>query len=200
MREEIRRTSEQDRSRFSRHTSQGQNQSGDDIRHSHRQNHVPDGLKLGSSQCTASLAHAVRYCLQCLFRSTDHQRYAKQPQRQRTRQNTIAEIHIVNKQRHTEETENNRRNTAQVIGHHPDKAYQFALRRILVHVNTTHHTHRKGKQRTAHHQVECTHDSRPDASSRHPVSRSGGQKIPADHADTLIDDESQNREQNQHNA
>ncbi len=87
----------------------------------------------------------------------------------------------------------------QAIGH-PDKAYQLTFRRILIHINSAHHPYRKGEQRTPHHQIESTDNSRPYTATCHPVRRSRSDKIPTDSADSFIDDKSQNCKQYQYNA
>ena len=72
--QEVGGTGEKDGCRLARNTPQRQNQSGNDIGHPHRQNDMPNGLKLGSSQRAASLAHAVGDGFQRFFRGADNQR------------------------------------------------------------------------------------------------------------------------------
>ena len=72
--QEVGGTGEKDGCRLARNTPQRQNQSGDDIGYPHRQDDMPDGLKLGSSQRAASLTHAVGDGFQRFFRGADNQR------------------------------------------------------------------------------------------------------------------------------
>src|SRR5699024_7462270 len=83
---------------------------------------------------------------------------------------------------------------------HPDETYQLAFRRIFIHINPTHHSHRECKQRTPRHQIESTDNSRPDTATRHSVRRGRGDKIPTDSTDSFIDDKSQNCKQYQYYA
>ena len=71
LRQEVGGTGEKDGCRLARNAPQRQNQSGDDIGHSHRQDDMPDGLELGGSQRAASFAHAVGDGFQCFFRGAD---------------------------------------------------------------------------------------------------------------------------------
>ena len=200
LRQEVSGTRKQDGRRFTRYTSQSQNQSGNDVGHPHRQNHMPDGLQLGRAQSQTPFTEAVGNRLQGFFGGAYHQRYTKQSQRQRTGQDAVAEPHVFHKQCHTKQTEHNGRNTAQVIGHHPDKADQLAFRRILVHINATHHSHRKSEQRTARHQIKSTYNGRPYTATRHAVTGRRGQKLPADYSYTFIYNKTENGEQNEDNA
>ena len=198
--QEVGGAGEEDGRRLARHTAQGQNQTCDDIGHTHGQDDVPDGLELRGTQRTAALAHAVGDGLQRLLGRADDKGQGQQAQRERTGQDTVTETQVVDKQGHAKQAEHDGRNAAQVVGHHPDEADNPALRGILVHIDTAHHAHRESEQGAAYHQPERADDGGPDAAGGHAVLGGRGQEVPVDDTDALDDDESQDGEKYHHHS
>ena len=192
LRKKISGTSKQDGCGLTGNTSQSKNKPCYHIRHGHWQNHIPDGLQFGSSQSPASFTQSIGNSFQRFFGSTDHQRHAEQSQCKRAGKDTIAKPHIVNEQGHTEKTKDNGGYPTQIIRHHADKTDDPALRSVFIHIDTTHYSHRKGKQGTAYHQIECADDGRPNTTCRHAVLRCGSQKLPADNSYTFIYNKAEN--------
>ena len=186
LRQEIGGAGEENGRRLARHAPQGQDKPGNDVGHTHGQNDMPDGLELCRPQGPAALAHTVRNGLQRLFRSTDDQRQAEQPQSERAGQDAVAKTQVIDKQGHAEQTENDGGDAAQVVGHHADEAHNPPLRCIFIHVDTAHHAHGEGEKRTAHHQIERADNGRPDAARGHAVRRGCKNEVPTDNSHTFI--------------
>ena len=161
---------------------------------------MPDGLELGGSQRAASFAHAVGDGFQCFFRGADNQRQTQQAQCQRTCQDAVSKIHIVDEQCHAEQTEHDGRDAAQIIRHHPYEAYYPAFRHILIHINAAHHSHRKSKQGTTRHQTERTYNGRKDSAGSHTVGRSCSEELPIDDSYTFIYNETEDCKKNPHHT
>ena len=203
LRQEVSGTRKQDGRRFTRYTSQSQNQSGNDVGHPHKaESHARWFAAWSRPKARLPSRKLSGNRLQGFFGGAYHQRYTKAiPTSKEPARDAVAEPHVFHKQCHTKQTEHNGRNTAQVIGHHPDKSGPaLPFRRILVHINATHHSHRKSEQRTARHQIKSTYNGRPYTATRHAVTGRRGQKLPADYSYTFIYNKTENGEQNGDNA
>ena len=126
---------------------------------------------------------------QSLFRRADNQGKRHQCQRKRTGYDRISPTQCIDEQRHTEQTEYDWRDSAQVICHDTDEADHFAVCRIFIHVDAAHDPDRETDDTASDDQVEGSDDRREDSSFRHSLFRCFRQEVPADHAASFDDDE-----------
>ena len=186
---------EEDRRRFARHAADGEDQSRRDVREGRREHHFPDGLEFGGTQRQTARAVGVGHGLQGLFRRADDQRQGQQTQRERTGDDRIPESECIDEEGHAEQTEDDRRDAAQVVGHDADEADDLAVAGIFGRVDGRHDAQRKGDDHAAHNQAAGADDGGEDAAARHAVGRSRREEFPVDDPDAVVDDEAEDPQQ-----
>ena len=197
-RQEIGGGREQNGRRLARHAADREDQPGDDVRESHRQQYAPDGLQFGRAERVAAVAQRVVDRAHRLFGRPDHDRQHEQGEGQRAGDDRVAESERTDEQRHAEQAEHDRRYAAQVARHDADHSDEPVVAGVFADMDARHHAERKRDGDAARHQAERADDSRQDASLGHPVFGHRGEKFPTDDAGSFDDDETQNPYQYSH--
>ena len=104
------------------------------------------------SQSTGTIA--VRYGSQSFLRISGDQRQHHQGQGKRTGEQRVTESQSLSEEDHTEQTENDRRNTGQGLGGKFNEGDQLAGLGIFVQVNSASHTNGGCDQQSDHDDVQ----------------------------------------------
>ena len=195
--QEVGRAGEEDGRRLARYAAEGENEACYDARHGHGEDYVPDGLRFRCPQGQGALAVGVGDVLQGLLRGADDDGQGQQSQRERAGEDAVAEAQIIDEEGHSEQTEDDGGDARQVVRHHAYEAHEFALAGVFVHVDAAHDAYGEGEAGAARHEAEGAHDGGQDAAGGHAVRGRKGEEVPAEHAETLDDDEAQYAQERQ---